>query len=246
MAKFIATKDLVKAVCACTSQSQIETVIKPQRWLDCQVWFHQEARTTPSGAMYRGDTHYSDGKPIAVDSNKALVKECLCTQGAGYSTAIINSAKSTLKSFKDWGWSQERWLDCLKFRWNGTGRQGSPRVQGYSVESEMLWTFDERAAQKFAKLLRQIKSFRGEAIPAFEKLCYQPQPVVQPAPKAQPVVQPAPKAQPVVAPAPKAEPAPVAPQPTQEDWRVVALKAAIKAGASEEAIGKMAMTLFNN
>jgi len=231
MAKFIATSDLIKTVCACTSQSQIESVIKPQRWLDCQVWFHQENRTTPSGAMYRGDTKYSDGKVIPVATNKALVKECLMTGGEGYSTAIINSAKSCLKSFKDWGWSQERWLDSLKFRWNGTGRQGSPRVHGYSIESEMLWTFDERACQKFAKLLRQIKAYRGEAIPAFEKLCYQPQPVVQPASVAQPVAP---------APQPKVEPT----QPQGEDWRVTALKAAIKAGASTDAIGKMAMSLF--
>lgn len=235
MAKFIATKELVKAVCACTSQSQIETVIKPQRWLDCQVWFRQETRTTPSGAMYRGDTHYSDGKLIDVASNKALVKECLCTQGAGYSTAIINSAKSCLKSFKDWGWSQERWLDSLKFKWNGTGRQGSPRVSGYSIESEMLWTFDERAAQKFAKLLRQIKAFKGQAIPAFEKLCYQPV-APQPQPTPQPVAQP-------VAPAPKAEPAP---QPTQADWRVEAIRGAIKAGISDDSLGKLVKTLYNN
>lgn len=233
MAKFIATTDLIKTVCACTSQAQIESVIKPQRWLDCQVWFVVEPRSTPSGAMYQGDYFYSDGKAIPVAQNKALVKECLCTQGEGYSTAIINSAKSCLKSFKDWGWSQERWLDSLKFKWNGTGRQGSPRVQGYSVESEMLWTFDERACQKFAKLLRQIKAFKGQAIPAFEKLCYQPtQPASQPAPKT--VAQP------------KAEPAPVAPQPTQADWRVEAIRGAIKAGISDESLGKLVRTLYNN
>lgn len=229
MEKFIATESSIKAICACTSQAQIEETVRPSLWADCLRWFLNEPRSAPSGATYRGETRYSDGSVIDITENKTLVKECLLKGGEGYSTAIINSTNSCLHSFKEWGWSEEKWLFTLKLIWNGSGRQGSPRIQGYSIESEMLWTKQERACQKFAKLLRQIKSFKGEVIPPFEKLCYsQPQPT-QPQP---------------TQPQPTSQSTPVA-QPQGEDWRVAAIKAAIKAGLSDDGLGKLVKTLFN-